>query len=94
MRPALVIKRVSDSYDDWLICMISTQVHQKINGLDELIDSTDEDYTNSGLKETSLFRVSRLAVVEESLFLGTIGEISTERLKRIRDSIAQWIRKT
>ena len=66
LRPALVIKRVSDSYDDWLICMISTQVHQKINGLDELIDSTDEDYTNSGLKETSLFRVSRLAVVEEA----------------------------
>jgi mRNA interferase MazF len=92
LRPALVLRKLPGSYDDWLICMISSQLSQKINEFDELISPDDDDFIKSGLKETSLFRIARLAVIEKSIFPGAIGEISADRLCRIKTSIADWIK--
>lgn len=91
LRPALVLRQLPGLYDDWLICMISTQLTQQIENLDELISEDDNDFTGSGLKAASLFRVSRLAVVEQSIFLGVIGSVSTTRLSRIKTSLSNWI---
>ena len=38
LRPALLLSEVPGAYEDWLICMISSQVHQRIDGFDELIE--------------------------------------------------------
>jgi mRNA interferase MazF len=38
LRPALLLSEVPGPYKDWLICMISSQVHQRIDGFDELIE--------------------------------------------------------
>ena len=32
LRPALLISEAPGPYDDWLICMISSQQHQQIEG--------------------------------------------------------------
>lgn len=37
LRPALLIKPLSNDYDDWLVCMISTKIGQEVTGLDEII---------------------------------------------------------
>jgi len=91
LRPALILRKLPGLYDDWLICMISTQLSQQIDGLDEQIRKEDQDFKASGLKAASLFRVSRLAVVEQSIFVGSIGGISPDRLSRIKISLANWI---
>lgn len=92
LRPALLIKPLSNnSYDDWLACMISTKTGQEIAGLDEIISPQDIDFSQTGLKSESVFRVSRLAVVSEQILLGKIGEISEARLTRIRQNLANWI---
>jgi len=36
------VSEVPRPYDDWLICMISSQVHQRIGGFDELLEESDE----------------------------------------------------
>ncbi len=64
LRPALVLRKLPGKYDDWLICMISTQLAQQINGLDDSIKPEDKDFKDSGLKAPSLFRITRIAVVE------------------------------
>jgi mRNA interferase MazF len=92
LRPALVIRKLPGQYDDWLICMISTQVSQQIQDLDDFIRPEDGDFKDSGLKALSLFRVSRLAVVEKSILLGILGEISDDRLIRIKSSLSNWIK--
>ena len=92
LRPALVLRQLPGLYNDWLICMISTQLTQQIDGLDEQIREDDRDFKDSGLKIASLFRVSRIAVVEESIFLGVIGAVSTDRLTRIKNSLANWMK--
>lgn len=92
LRPALVIRKLPGPFEDWLICMISTQLSQKVEGIDEFIRSEDQDFNESGLKAPSIFRVSRLAVVEQSILLGVIGEISFERLSLIKSSLSNWIK--
>lgn len=66
-RPALLLGKLPGSYDDWLICMISSQIHQYIQDFDEIVDKNDADFTQSGLKTSSVIRVGRLAVVAESI---------------------------
>jgi mRNA interferase MazF len=41
LRPALVLRRLPGQFDDWLICMISSQLHQQTPGLDEVITPTN-----------------------------------------------------
>ena len=44
-----------------------------------------------GLRNESVLRVERLAVVEEEILLGEIWEISEERLRRIKRRLAEWL---
>ncbi len=91
MRPALLIKLLSNGYDDWLVCMISTKIGQEIIGLDDTISPNDRDFKETGLKSESVIRVSRLAVISEKILLGQIGHISVERLQKIKRNLADWI---
>ncbi len=91
LRPALVIRKVPDRFDDWLICMISSRVYSYLTELDEIISPQDEDFDNSGLKTKSVIRAGRLAVVRREILVGQIGEISPLRLQRIKEKIAKWI---
>ena len=91
LRPALVIRRVPGAYEDWLICMISSRIYQYTEKLDEIITPDDKDFKDSGLKAESVIRASRLAVVEKEIMLGKIGNISPERLKRIKEKLGKWI---
>jgi mRNA interferase MazF len=63
LRPTLVLRKLPGKFYDWLICMISARLHQKLPELDEIIASDDTDFLKSGLKVTSMIRPSRLAVV-------------------------------
>ena len=91
LRPALLLGKLPGEYDDWLICMISSQTRQSISGFDEIVDESDEDFSESGLKVTSVIRVGRLAVVSGEILLGAIGQISTERLKRVKKHLSDWL---
>ena len=91
LRPALLIKQIDSNYGDWLTCMISSKTGQEIIDLDNMIETTDEDFIQSGLKLTSVFRVTRLAVIADTLLIGIIGEISQERLAIIKKNLAHWI---
>jgi mRNA interferase MazF len=90
-RPVLLLASVPGPYDDWLVCMISSKLHQEVQGFDDVIAADDADFAPSGLKGASVFRIARLAVVTDELMLGGIGEISEARLARIRTSVANWI---
>ena len=91
LRPALLFGKLPGEYDDWLMCMISSQIRQYIPGFDEIIQENDSDFIQSGLKETSVIRIGRLAVVEEKILLGAIGRLSSDRFERVKNRIAEWI---
>ena len=91
LRPALVLAGVPGSHNDWLVCMISSQLRQELPGIDEVMRGTDPDFQETGLKLTSLIRITRLAVVNGDLFRGALGTLAERRLLRIRQALADWI---
>jgi mRNA interferase MazF len=93
LRPAFLLGKLPGEYDDWLICMISSQTRQYIAGFDELIQENDDDFGESGLKVTSVIRVGRLAVVSGDILIGAIGQVSNERLSKVKMHLADWLAK-
>ena len=91
LRPALLLGRLPGEYDDWLICMISSQIRHYVSGFDEIVKEDDLDFVDSGLKVSSVIRVGRLAVVEGEILLGAIGQIAPERVQRIKSRLAEWL---
>lgn len=93
LRPALILDKLPSKHDDWLVCMISTQLTQQIEGFDEFIRAGDTDFEGSGLKSASLIRLGRLAVVEGKMLIGATGEIDVEQLARLKLNLANWLTK-
>ena len=91
LRPALLLGKLPGEYDDWLICMISSQTRHHVEDFDELIQESDGDFAESGLKVASVIRVGRLAVVSGEILLGAIGQVSDERLERVKKHLADWL---
>jgi mRNA interferase MazF len=94
LRPALLLGKLPGEYDDWLLCMVSSQLHHYVTEFDEIVREDDPDFMGSGLKESSVIRVSRLAVVEGEILVGAIGQIAPERLERIKGRLADWLMRS
>ena len=71
--------------------MISSQLHQVIPYLDEIINLEEPDFQQTGLKQSSLIRASRLAVVDEDILIGKLGTIDTHSPNKIRGNIIKWL---
>ena len=61
-RPALVLRYMPTG--QFLACAITTQLHKIIPEFEEIIRSSDEDFSKTGLKADSLIRVTALAVFQ------------------------------
>lgn len=90
-RPVLLLRQLDSFRDDWLVCMVSSQLHQADPELDWLLKPDSNEFSPSGLKVPSVFRLSRLAVLDGSLLLGQLGTISEYRLQDLRQRIGRWI---
>ncbi len=91
LRPVLILRKASSRYDDWLVGMISSRLEQYDPALDEIIAADDPEFAKSGLKASSVLRLSRLAVVHGDLFVGLVGEIEQIRLNVLLRRLADWL---
>src|ERR1035441_4166677 len=89
-RPAVVLRKVPP-FDDLLVCGISTQLRQCVEGFDELILSTDPDFKTSGLLQDSVIRPDYLLTLPRKEFIGSIGTISPERHRRQLKQLAEFL---
>jgi mRNA interferase MazF len=89
-RPAILLREFPP-YRDFLVCGISTQLHQKVEGFDEIILRADADFESSGLKAESLIRLSFLAVLPRTKIAGSIGAISRERHRNLVERLANFL---
>lgn len=90
-RPVLLLRQLNDTWDDWLVCMVSSQLRQANPDLDWVLTPDDVEFAATGLKVASAFRLSRLAVLDGSLLLGQLGVISDERLHQLRHHLGAWV---
>lgn len=89
-RPALMLRKMPP-FDNVLVCGLSTQLHQKVAGFDEIITQQDADFATSGLVTDSLIRLGFLAVLPQNRVIGSIGSIAPERHKRLLQNLSDYL---
>jgi mRNA interferase MazF len=62
-RPAIFLQQLPP-YRDLLVCGVSTQLHQEVNGFDEVVQTNDPDFGSSGLRSASLIRPPSLDTIK------------------------------
>ncbi len=93
LRPALVIAISPSRHPDLLLALISSRLYQATPGFDEIIDPSDSDYPQTGLKVASVVRLGRLTSVESSVINARLGNISPQRLKHIKSILISWLKQ-
>jgi mRNA interferase MazF len=86
-RPVVLLRNIPP-YQDWLICGISTQLHQLVIGFDEIIAPEDLDFIDSGLQSKSLIRLGFLSLITRRSIIGSIGSISIDRHQRLLKNLS------
>ena len=89
-RPAILLREFLP-YRDFLVCGVSTQLHQEVKGFDEIISPSDPDFASSGLKSESLIRLGFLATLPQSRIAGSIGSISSNRREKLLRTLAEYL---
>ena len=90
LRPVLLLKQLP-GYNDFLVCGISTQLHQFINGFDELIDESNNHFIQTGLQQSSIIRLGFLAVIPGNKITGSIGLINLSLHKNLLERLAKHL---
>jgi len=80
-RPAILLREMPP-YRDFLVCGVSTQLHQQVKDFDEIISPADADFVVSGLLSESLIRLGFLAVLPRSSVAGSIERDSVRGYTR------------
>jgi mRNA interferase MazF len=89
-RPAVILRKMP-SHGDLLICGVSTQLHQRVDGFDQFIKTEDVDFAMSGLMADSVIRLGFLAVMPSRRVMGSIGAVSAERHRRLLTSLSEYL---
>lgn len=75
LRPALIL---AETLLDVTVAFITTQLHWQ-----EQTDIVLTPQTNKGIKKHSLVRLSKIATIDNSLILGSIGSINTTQIHEL-----------
>ena len=89
-RPSIALRQMP-GFGDWLVCGVSRQLHQFVDGFDERVLAGDPDFGVSGLTGPSIIRLSFLQAVPLSAIMGRIGAISLERHRRLLSNLSQHL---
>jgi len=92
-RPALLLRELPP-FGDFLVCGISTQIHQAVPGFDEVVSQTNPDFAASGLLADSVIRLGFLAVLPRRKMLGSIGTIDSTRHARLLRNLSKHLLAT
>jgi mRNA interferase MazF len=92
LRPILILAATAGTHRDFLAMFISSQLHQAEPGVDVILDATNSAFTRSGLKTPSVFKVTKVATLSESLLLGPIGHLDQRMFDDLVDRLTDWLR--
>jgi mRNA interferase MazF len=93
LRPVLLLKQLP-KYNDFLVCAITSQMHQYIDGFDLIINKTDQNFVNTGLLSSSVIRLGSLAVLRLQDLTGSIGYLETEYYQMLINNIIEYLKKS
>ena len=87
----MLLLRQLPGFGDWLVCGVSTQLHQRVPDFDEVLRPQDADFADSGLKAASVVRLGFLAVIPARELLGVLGYLRAERHQRLLGRLSRHL---
>ncbi len=90
--PALALRQMPP-FNDFLVCGVSSQLHQQVKSFDEILYMNDTDFKQCGLLQPSLVRLGFLAVIPTKSIAGNIGRIASDRHKRLLKNLSEYLSK-
>jgi mRNA interferase MazF len=80
-RPALVVSRSDRPGSDVVVALITTHSGSTLASTDLAIDTSQTDFSQTGLKRDSIVKLDKLVTIESSIVLGELGELSAASLQ-------------
>ncbi|MEQ8971318.1 MAG: type II toxin-antitoxin system PemK/MazF family toxin [Coleofasciculus sp. C1-SOL-03] len=88
LRPAVVLW-VDSTGDDITLCFISSQNLTRLSPNEFVLDASDPEFSNTGLKVTSKVRVTRIATLERRLITRRIGKLGVNQIQQLNSAMLQ-----
>ena len=92
-RPVLAL-RSFPPFGDWLVCGISSQLHQAVEGFDVILQDDFAEFPDTGLRVSSVVRLSFLAIVPTDRMTRRLGSVSARILKTLQLNLANHLTAT
>ncbi len=86
-RPAVIVTQSKESFDDVIVCMITSVVTDNLKEFQIFVKSTELN----NLKADSIIRVSRVSTIEKKKILATIGTLNSTELELFKKSFKTLI---
>jgi len=80
IRPAVIISNddINKTSGDVIVGFISSNIQGLTKDTEFIIEDTDRGFSNTGLKQRSLFRMAKITTIDRSLISVKIGKVSEE----------------
>lgn len=86
VRPAVCLTDVIKPYSHVVVAFITSKQSSPSN-TDIVIEATDPDFPQTGLKVTSTVRIHHLTTIERTLIRRKVGELSENQQAKIRERL-------
>jgi mRNA interferase MazF len=89
-RPVLLLRELP-GFGDYLVCGISTQVHQAIEGFDLILNPGSPEFVSAGLHAESVVRLGFVGVVPVRKMTRRLGRLPSNTLTLLQERLANCI---
>jgi len=88
LRPAIILTK-PDTHGDIIVATITSNIHRASHKGDILIPSTNKSFPETGLKVSSVIRLSKLATIHNKRIKGELGLLPQSYQKTINKGITE-----
>ncbi|MDZ7304594.1 MAG: type II toxin-antitoxin system PemK/MazF family toxin [candidate division KSB1 bacterium] len=87
VRPALVVSPEDQVENDFVVALITTNIHRPLRPSDHAIRTGDKDFGATGLRFDSVFRMAKLFNLDKALAQRKLGKVSPELMKKLEKKL-------
>jgi len=91
VRPTLIISPDPQTEDILLAFISSALPHDRLTPTDFAIESNNPDFSKTGLKKSSVFKLSKLLTLHHSVILRRLGNVSKELQSELDKRLARAV---
>lgn len=87
IRPALVLSPIEPSEQDFVAALISSNIVRSLSKTDYLLYTSNPDFSETGLKTDSVFRMAKLHNLSKSLAKRRLGKVNVHLMKKLEQKL-------